>query len=231
MTSRMSSGSSRADSAVEPTRSQNMTVSWRRSAAGSMGAENLFRGGRGALRSPPGVRQSPSSAAFGVRRRHAEFSRDLPSLQLRQHLAVDLVRAEHRLVLSEAEAPSHSLTSIVTSRISATDDRPVRTVVSRGLRVDGRCREIGAGTTHNSRGGVGARPTTASSRCPSRRQGLLRSRVKTKASDPRFRRQRVAIGGTTDSTPDRMARRGVRWRSSPQMRAAKARSPPVLPLP
>ena len=33
MTSRMSSGSSRADIAVEPTRSQNMTVSCRRSAA------------------------------------------------------------------------------------------------------------------------------------------------------------------------------------------------------
>src|SRR5215467_6024922 len=33
MISRNSSGSSRADSAVEPTRSQNITVSWRRSAA------------------------------------------------------------------------------------------------------------------------------------------------------------------------------------------------------
>src|SRR5215831_17369582 len=32
MISRMSSGSRRAESAVEPTRSQNMTVSWRRSA-------------------------------------------------------------------------------------------------------------------------------------------------------------------------------------------------------
>src|SRR5580693_5295710 len=33
MTSRKSSGSSRVDSAVEPTRSQNITVIWRRSAA------------------------------------------------------------------------------------------------------------------------------------------------------------------------------------------------------
>ena len=33
MTSRISSGSSRADIAVEPARSQNITVSWRRSAA------------------------------------------------------------------------------------------------------------------------------------------------------------------------------------------------------
>ena len=38
MTSRMSSGSSRADIAVEPTRSQNITVSWRRSAASGFGA-------------------------------------------------------------------------------------------------------------------------------------------------------------------------------------------------
>ena len=35
MISRRSSGSSRAESAVEPTRSQNMTVSWRRSAVSS----------------------------------------------------------------------------------------------------------------------------------------------------------------------------------------------------
>src|SRR5262245_59547017 len=36
MISRMSSGSRRAESAVEPTRSQNMTVSWRRSAVTSV---------------------------------------------------------------------------------------------------------------------------------------------------------------------------------------------------
>jgi hypothetical protein len=37
MTPRRSSGSSRADSGVEPTRSQNMTVSWRRSASDRTG--------------------------------------------------------------------------------------------------------------------------------------------------------------------------------------------------
>src|SRR5215472_11490779 len=36
MISRMSSGSRREESAVEPTRSQNMTVSWRRSAVPSV---------------------------------------------------------------------------------------------------------------------------------------------------------------------------------------------------
>src|SRR5712671_4712765 len=38
MTSRRSSGSSRAASSVEPTRSQNITVSWRRSASVGAGA-------------------------------------------------------------------------------------------------------------------------------------------------------------------------------------------------
>ena len=38
MTSRRSSGSMRAESAVEPTRSENITVTWRRSAV-SWGAE------------------------------------------------------------------------------------------------------------------------------------------------------------------------------------------------
>ena len=38
MIARMSSGSSRADIAVEPTRSQNITVSWRRSAASGAGS-------------------------------------------------------------------------------------------------------------------------------------------------------------------------------------------------
>src|SRR5262249_32614758 len=38
MTSRRSSGSMRADSAVEPTKSENITVTWRRSARSSGGA-------------------------------------------------------------------------------------------------------------------------------------------------------------------------------------------------
>jgi hypothetical protein len=38
MTSRKSSGSKRVDSGVEPTRSQNITVSWRRSASAGAGA-------------------------------------------------------------------------------------------------------------------------------------------------------------------------------------------------
>ena len=55
MTSRMSSGSSRADSAVEPTRSQNITVSWRRSAASG-----------GAARGSPAARRGPGAAEFAI---------------------------------------------------------------------------------------------------------------------------------------------------------------------
>ena len=42
MTSRRSSGSMRAESAVEPTKSENITVTWRRSAA-SCGAADLVQ--------------------------------------------------------------------------------------------------------------------------------------------------------------------------------------------
>src|SRR5271157_1326950 len=49
MIPRMSSGSSRADIAVEPTRSQNITVSCRRSAAGRQAA-SVGRGATGPAR-------------------------------------------------------------------------------------------------------------------------------------------------------------------------------------
>src|SRR6516164_5614072 len=48
MTSRRSSGSMRADSAVEPTRSENITVTWRRSAA-SLGATATVAGAGAAV--------------------------------------------------------------------------------------------------------------------------------------------------------------------------------------
>ena len=57
MTSRRSSGSSRVDSAVEPTRSQNITVSWRRSAPDDAGAAGL---GCGAIDGGDGA-AAPSS--------------------------------------------------------------------------------------------------------------------------------------------------------------------------
>src|ERR1700757_2769958 len=60
MTARRSSGSSRADSAVEPTRSQNITVSCRRSAASTRGV-----GATGAAAPPIGLPQPPQNLAAG----------------------------------------------------------------------------------------------------------------------------------------------------------------------
>src|ERR1700752_4841417 len=55
MISRMSSGSRRADSAVDPTRSTNMTLSWRRSAE----AVGAGTGGLGAAPAPSAVSVLP----------------------------------------------------------------------------------------------------------------------------------------------------------------------------
>src|SRR5216684_1599033 len=56
MTSRRSSGSKRTDSGVEPTRSQNITVSWRRSAASARGA--AAGGGAGGWMSSAAIARS-----------------------------------------------------------------------------------------------------------------------------------------------------------------------------
>src|SRR5215831_15362838 len=63
MTSRRSSGSSREANAVEPTRSQNMTVSWRRSAPSVRGG--AVAAGVGAGASPIGFPQPPQNLAAG----------------------------------------------------------------------------------------------------------------------------------------------------------------------
>src|SRR6516164_4853042 len=64
MTSRKSSGSSRDDRGVEPTRSQNITVSWRRSAVSVRGGGD-GAGGAGAVASPTGFPQPPQNFAVG----------------------------------------------------------------------------------------------------------------------------------------------------------------------
>src|SRR5690348_9255685 len=76
MTSRRSSGSSRADSAVEPTRSQNITVTCRRSAP-------LWTG-------VPG-RAAPTVA-------------EILGRQAREHFFVDLVIAERLVVTLKTKA-------------------------------------------------------------------------------------------------------------------------------
>src|SRR5215831_7333686 len=62
MTSRRSSGSSREDNGVEPTRSQNMTVSCRRSAP-SMRADAATVDGAEAAPPPTGLPQPPQNFA------------------------------------------------------------------------------------------------------------------------------------------------------------------------
>src|SRR4029077_13106000 len=70
MTSRRSSGSMRAESAVEPTKSENITVTWRRSAsrglsadAPTVGVPRLATASRNFLRAPRGRPSSLRSAS------------------------------------------------------------------------------------------------------------------------------------------------------------------------
>src|SRR5215472_12102504 len=62
MIPRKSSGSSRADRGVDPTRSQNITVSWRRSALSARGDGGTVAGS-GAPVAPIGLPQPPQNFA------------------------------------------------------------------------------------------------------------------------------------------------------------------------
>ena len=107
MTSRRSSGSMRADSAVEPTKSENITVTWRRSAV-SRG--DVIHCHWSDDRAQCGLR-----VCFAERRSHRSNLRRCPSsdaklLQVlirqdREDRSVYLVLAECCLILSEAQAP------------------------------------------------------------------------------------------------------------------------------
>ena len=99
----------RADSAVEPTKSENITVTWRRSARSSGGALGPLGVVVGALGDPAAL-VSPRSAAMASN----SFTRcpieATPSSfsvvrQARKNRHVYLVLAECRLVLAEAQAP------------------------------------------------------------------------------------------------------------------------------
>ena len=129
MTSRRSSGSSRDERAVEPMRSQNITLSGRRSASA---VEDRFR----ALASSRGVQKfRPASQACRLTKCGDRFEqkatvanhRDAEILevlgrQLRQHPDVDPVVAECRLVLLKSQvsqelADIHGRTPSVARRI------------------------------------------------------------------------------------------------------------------
>jgi hypothetical protein len=97
MTSRKSSGSRRAESSVEPTRSQNMTVSCRRSTSAGAGASRGNGGRWGAERSNCG-----EELAAMADRTHADADQ-VVGRQLRQRLAIDIVVAEGGRVLFELQ--------------------------------------------------------------------------------------------------------------------------------
>ena len=88
MTSRRSSGSMRAESAVEPTRSENITVTWRRSAVSwGFGSVNAGCGDAGA---------APASSAIAAQHLAPMSERyaDLFKIMIRQmgkHRNVDVV--------------------------------------------------------------------------------------------------------------------------------------------
>src|SRR5215472_3256648 len=111
MTSRRSSGSMRADSAVEPTKSENITVTWRRSARSS--GEMLVvleEDGTSALDTLT-LASARKAAIYSVQklapvpeRRDAKLLEVLRR-QTGQDRLVYLVFAEYCLVLPEAQAP------------------------------------------------------------------------------------------------------------------------------
>ena len=100
MTSRRSSGSSRVESSVEPTRSQNITVRWRRSGR----AIARTGGGGGAAVSVVASAEGGNRAQqlLAVAERDAERGQVLV-VEIRQDVEIDVVVGEDGSVAAEAE--------------------------------------------------------------------------------------------------------------------------------
>ena len=100
MTSRRSSGSMRAESAVEPTKSENITVTWRRSAASCAFGFNRrlrrHRKGTGKLR-------NRFQQLLAMAERHDADVLEIVVGQPAQQLDVDVVGAEHLGILGETD--------------------------------------------------------------------------------------------------------------------------------
>ena len=100
----------RAESAVEPTRSENITVTWRRSARSSgcaLGALDVVAAStEGALPLASLRRAAMASSSFTAvpKRRDAKLLQVLVR-QARENRLVYLILAECRLILPEAQAP------------------------------------------------------------------------------------------------------------------------------
>src|SRR5271166_4916846 len=106
MTSRISSGSSRFERAVEPTRSQNITVNCRRSAAsvdeGSRRAARRLRRLRRLLRRTNTCDRLEQ--ALAIPQGDAEFF-EIIARQFEQDVRADHVIAERGLISTETQAP------------------------------------------------------------------------------------------------------------------------------
>ena len=110
MTSRRSSGSMRADRAVEPTKSENITVTWRRSARSSgeaLGALGVVAASaEGALPLASARSAAMASRSFTAMPDDADAKLlQVLRRQARKNRLVNLVLAERSLILSEAKAP------------------------------------------------------------------------------------------------------------------------------
>ena len=98
----------RADRAVEPTKSENITVTWRRSARSSEArfGQSMWSVNRGRL-----TARLVTQSSDGIQQLHTVPERGDAKLlqglvrQARQDRLVYLILAECRLVLSEAQAP------------------------------------------------------------------------------------------------------------------------------
>src|SRR6478672_8744256 len=110
MTSRRSSGSMRAERAVEPTKSENITVTWRRSARSSgcaLGVLDVLAAAMEGVLPLSSLRR----AAMAIEQLEPmPYCRDAKLLQrlvrqARKVRLVYLILAECRLILSEAQAP------------------------------------------------------------------------------------------------------------------------------
>ena len=110
MISRKSSGSIRAESAVEPTRSENITVTWRRSARSSgvmLGAADVVASSTGGGLVPASVRRVAIASSSLTAMPNCCDAKILQVLvrQARKNRLVYLVLAERRLITFEAKAP------------------------------------------------------------------------------------------------------------------------------
>ena len=105
MIPRISSGSSRAASEVEPTRSQNIMVSCRRSATSRGLDRNL--GGAADLERAPSALAIALSRRFPWPEGHTELF-EISVGEVRQDFCFDFVLAKRGFVLAETEVPQPS---------------------------------------------------------------------------------------------------------------------------